>query len=119
MTNSRVAVVAGAVAMRPYRGGHAWVFLQWLLGLRALGFDVRFVDRLPGVDDTEVQWLSTVMSDFGFDGRWALTTADGACVGAALEEVIGWFVDSEICIDVMGHADASLLRLARRAVMLD
>ena len=27
-------------------GGHTWVFMQYLMGLRRLGFDVLFLDRL-------------------------------------------------------------------------
>jgi hypothetical protein len=103
--------------MRPHRGGHAWVFLQWLLGLRDLGFEVRFVDRSPTMDETEVAWLANVMSDVGFS--WALTIDDGDCLGASRDEVESWFIDSDVCIDVMGHADRTLLPLARRSVMLD
>src|ERR671917_362014 len=39
-------VVAGSVAQRPGKGGHAWVFLQYLLGFRRLGYEVLFLDRL-------------------------------------------------------------------------
>src|SRR5688572_22990017 len=39
-------VIAGSLAQRPGRGGHTWVFLQYLLGFRRLGYDVLFVDRL-------------------------------------------------------------------------
>ena len=39
-------VVAGSLAQRPHHGGHTWVFLQWLLGFRRLGWEVHFVDRL-------------------------------------------------------------------------
>ena len=39
-------IVAGSLAQRPYHGGHTWVFLQYLLGFRRLGWDVLFVDRL-------------------------------------------------------------------------
>ena len=37
-------VVAGSLAQRACRGGHTWVFLQYLLGFRRLGFDVLFLD---------------------------------------------------------------------------
>ena len=40
-------LVAGSVAQRPGRGGHTWVFLQYLLGLRELGWDVAAA-RPPG-----------------------------------------------------------------------
>ena len=42
-------LVGGSVAQRPGSGGHTWVFLQYLLGFRRLGYDVVLVDRLePG-----------------------------------------------------------------------
>ena len=41
----RIAV-AGSLAQKPHRGGHTWVLLQWLLGLRRLGWEVLFLDRL-------------------------------------------------------------------------
>src|SRR5436309_2475449 len=39
-------VIAGSVAQKPRHGGHTWVFLQYLLGFRRLGWDVLFLDRL-------------------------------------------------------------------------
>ena len=39
-------IVAGSVAQRPAAGGHTWVFLQYLLGFRDLGWDVVLLDRL-------------------------------------------------------------------------
>ena len=58
-----LVLVGGAVAQRPGVGGHAWVFLQWLLGLRALGCRVAFVDRLlPGDQDAQIAWLQAVFA---------------------------------------------------------
>src|SRR5438552_1282298 len=39
-------VIAGSLAQQPRYGGHAWVFMQYLLGFRRLGWDVLFLDRL-------------------------------------------------------------------------
>ena len=39
-------MVGGSVAQRPGSGGHTWVFLQYLLGFRRLGWDVLLLDRL-------------------------------------------------------------------------
>lgn len=44
--STRSVAVAGSIAQCPGRGGHAWVFLNYLLGLRALGHEVTFIDRL-------------------------------------------------------------------------
>ena len=39
-------VIAGSLAQKPGRGGHTWVFLQYVLGFAKLGWDVTFLDRL-------------------------------------------------------------------------
>ena len=39
-------LIGGSLAQRPGHGGHTWVFLQYLLGFRRLGWEVLFVDRL-------------------------------------------------------------------------
>ena len=39
-------LIAGSLAQSPGHGGHTWVFLQYLLGFRRLGWDVLFLDRL-------------------------------------------------------------------------
>ena len=78
-------VIAGSVAQKPGRGGHTWVFLQYLLGFRKLGWDVLFVDRLePGmcVDEAghqvaaaeswNVHYLADVMRRIGLDRDFAV-----------------------------------------------
>lgn len=58
-----LVLVGGAVAQRAGAGGHAWVFLQWLLGLRALGCRVALVDRLlPGDERRQRAWLHEVLA---------------------------------------------------------
>jgi len=46
MMNRKSLVLTGAVAQKPNQGGHTWVFLQYLLGFRLLGWDVLLLDRL-------------------------------------------------------------------------
>ena len=40
-----IAIVAGALANKPYNGGAAWTRLSWVQGLQQLGFDVWFVEE--------------------------------------------------------------------------
>lgn len=125
-------VVAGSVAQRPGRGGHAWVLLQYLLGFRRLGYEVLFVDRLSremlpaGAQwppPREVEWLRSTMAAHGLEGNWCLLL-DGDEAGAtlglsrrrALERVRG----ATALIDVMGFlADEEMLAAAGRRVFLD
>ena len=41
-----IAIVSGALANKPANGGNAWTRLQWVLGLRRLGFEVYFVEQI-------------------------------------------------------------------------
>jgi len=74
-----VVTVAGALAQRPHRGGHAWVFLQYLLGFVELGYDVHFVDVLPvGGDPDGVAELAAVMDRAGLAERWTVLAGEQA-----------------------------------------
>src|SRR3954465_3610105 len=104
-------VIAGSLAQRPGRGGHAWVFLQYLLGLRRLGWDVLFLDELrPGMCRDEagrpsafdaswnVRYLADGMGRFGFGEAFSLDYNRGE--------------------EVAGLPRARVLEIARRSVLL-
>ncbi|HEV3401662.1 MAG TPA: hypothetical protein VG078_07550, partial [Acidimicrobiales bacterium] len=79
MSRGGTLVVAGSLAQKPRHGGHAWVFLQYLLGFRRLGWDVLFVDQLAaGATTAEATAsLERLMSGFGLEGAWALLDHEG------------------------------------------
>jgi hypothetical protein len=63
------------IAANPGQGGAAWAVLQYLLGLRRLGFDVYFVEPVDSEDlanSGSARYCDRVMRRFGFEGRWAL-----------------------------------------------
>ena len=109
-------VVAGSVAQKPRHGGHAWVFLQYLLGLRRLGFDVLFLDRLPR-DPHGARRVGEVMQRFGV----AFSLLDGAsAVGLARADVLARVRSSVFLLNVMGFVrDEDVLAAAPRRVFLD
>ncbi len=126
--------IAGSLAQRPFRGGHAWVFLQYLLGFRRLGWDVLFVDRLePGmcVDEAgapaefrrsaNVRYLAKVMDRSGLGDRWSIRYAGGREVaGLGDAEVLAHLSRSAFLLNVMGFLDdPQLLEAAPRRVFLD
>jgi hypothetical protein len=127
-------VIAGSLAQKPGRGGHTWVFLQYLLGFRKLGWDVVFVDRLePGmcVDETghpadpalswNVRYLTDVMRRFGFDRDYAvLYGGDGGTIGLTREALLERVRSSSAIVDVMGFLnDEEIFASARRRIFLD
>ena len=111
-------VVAGSLAQRPGHGGHTWVFLQYLLGFRRLGWDVLFLDRLepqmcvdaegrtvPLERSPQLEYLRTVMRRFDLDANWALFYDNGReVVGASREVVLARVRDSSAMFNIMGLA---------------
>ena len=93
--NSKSIVIAGSLAQKPGRGGHTWVFLQYVLGFAKLGWDVLFLDRLepemctdeigmraPLEDSANVRYFVEVMRRFGLEGRYGLLFDRGLmCAG--------------------------------------
>jgi hypothetical protein len=109
-------VVAGGLAQQRRLGGHAWVFLQYLLGFRRLGYDVLFVDRPTdetGVDAT-VRTLRALFEPFALDDSFAVLH-DGT--RASLVQRLR---ESALLLNVMGYLDdEELLDAAPRRVFLD
>lgn len=46
----KIALVAGAIANKPFNGGAAWTRLSWILGLQQFGFDVYFLEEIRETD---------------------------------------------------------------------
>jgi hypothetical protein len=110
----RIAV-AGGLAQRPHRGGHAWVFLQYLLGFRELGHEVLFVDALAEatgrdvhseahVADASASWgyLDAVMRQFGLDGAYALLSERGS-FGLSRAELARRLDGSDVLLNFNGY----------------
>ena len=127
-------VIAGSLAQKPGRGGHTWVFLQYLLGFSRLGWDVLFVDRLepdmcvdeagrrvPAAESWNVRYFTEVLCRFGLEGRFALLCDGGATtIGLSRTELIQRVRSAAALINVMGFLnDEEILASAQRRVFLD
>jgi hypothetical protein len=112
-------LVGGSVAQRPGNGGHTWVFLQYLLGLQRLGYDVALVDRLdpdmcldeagrPCVAERSlnVRYLAEVMERFGLGNRWAVLIDGGArSLGMSRGALDTAAAEAELLLNVNGFVD--------------
>jgi hypothetical protein len=127
-------VLAGSLAQRPFYGGHAWVFLQYLLGFRRLGFDVLFLDRLEPemytdegggaasfADSINRSRLLEIMEDFSLADSFALLSGSGETLaGRAREDVLDSTRRSVALLNVMGFlSDEEILAAAPRRVFVD
>jgi len=126
MMRERVAV-AGSIAQRPRRGGHAWVFLQYLLGFQRLGHEVLFIDRLtsemlpPGASvDEGVRWVEETLNAYGLGESYAVLLDDGESAGVGREQALEHLRSSVLLVDVMGFlGDDQLSTAAPRRLFLD
>src|SRR2546426_10117469 len=131
---SDTIVIAGSLAQKPRHGGHTWVFLQYLLGFKRLGWDVLFLDQLePGmcVDDkgqpcdleqsVNLRYLLNVLDRFGLRDSFALSYNRGKrFVGLSRKQVIERVKHSAVLLNVMGFlSDDEILSCASRRVFLD
>lgn len=122
-------VIGGSVAQRPHLGGHTWVFLQWLLGFRRLGFDVLLVDWLSrdmcdgAIEESEhLRYLAGVMDRFGLADSFSLLDRETGRAVAGLDrrEVLRRAREATFLLNVMGFLDdEEILGQARRRVFLD
>jgi hypothetical protein len=120
-------VVGGALAQRPGYGGHAWALLNYLLGFRALGHEVLFLDRLtpemaPSAAARErcVGWLAELMEAAGLEDSYSLSLGGGETVGISRAAAIERVRDSVLLLDVMGFVeDEEVLAASPRNVFLD
>ena len=119
-------VIAGSIAQKPWHGGHTWVFLQYLLGFKKLGWDVLFVDSMENLktapdDSPNVHYLRRVMDSYHPDGAYALFYNNGSnTVGLSRKEVVDRTARAAMILNVMGFLrDEEILGAARQRVFLD
>ena len=120
-------VIGAALAHRMGYGGHAWALLQYVLGFRALGFEVTVVDRLePGMlpagdEAAALRSLRALLGDVGLKGSYSVLGADGSALdGLERGEVLRRTRDARFLLNVMGFVnDPEVLAAAGRRVFLD
>ena len=127
-------VVGGALAAKPYFGGHTWVFLNYLLGFQRLGWPVMFIDLLDEAscvganggpaqleDSVSASYIAAVMRDFGLDDCYAvLRRGADASIGIPRARVMQTLRDSAVFLNVMGYIDdEEVLANARLRAFLD
>jgi hypothetical protein len=106
-------LLAGIVARHPF-GGVAWCSLMYLLGLRALGHDVFYVeDTGECVYDLDRNTISTdpayglrhiqgALAPYGLGERWSFVNYDGTWHGAPRERVRAFCADADLFLNLSG-----------------
>ncbi len=128
-------VIGGAVAQKPAAAGHAWVFLQYLLGFRRLGWDVLLLDAFDSQKQAEDDegapvsldrsrqhsYLRGVLSPFGLEGGYCLLDGfGGASAGMPRRVLLERVRQADLFLNVMGYIeDPEVLAAARYKAFLD
>ena len=109
--------MAGPLANKPLNGGEAWVRLNWLLGLRRLGYDVCLAEVIAPencVDGAGVRtdfassanraYFEAVTAEFGLaDSAGLICTGTHEAAGLGYDELLDRAADAELVFNVSGH----------------
>jgi len=124
-------VVAGALANKPWYGGEAWVRLGWVLGFKALGARVLFVEEIdtasaggrasPACRPPGVRFFEEVCKRFGLADHSALLSTDGKAVaGLPVGAVLDFAADADLLVNISGHlSNPDIFSAARRRAYVD
>lgn len=112
-----IAIVSGALANKPANGGNAWTRLQWVLGLRRLGFEVYFVEQISReacVDrrgqivnfenSRNLEYFRQVCRWFELSDFASLIFEDGQGIeGISITDLAGVAKQAELLVNISGH----------------
>ena len=106
-------LVAGIIARYPF-GGVTWCSLMYLLGLRALGHDVFYIedtgecvyDPVLNTRSTDpaygTSYIHKALEPFGLGERWAFVNYDGSYHGKSADEVRRYAADADLFVNLSG-----------------
>jgi hypothetical protein len=132
MTKDKLTIlVSGMIAGDPGQGGAAWAVLQYVLGLRELGFDAWFVEPVsqakpeaegvPLSGSQSAAYFRQVVADFGLEGAAALVAPENKqSVGLPYSEVCRMAERTDALINISGMmTDEAILDRIPVRVYLD
>lgn len=106
-------VLAGIIARYPF-GGVTWCSLQYLLGLRALGHEVLYVEDTgecvydPDRDEISTdpsygtRYIHASLEPFGFGDRWSFVNYDATWHGMSRDAVRAFCADADLFVNLSG-----------------
>ena len=104
---------AGIVARYPF-GGVTWCSLMYLLGLRALGHEVLYIeDTGECIYDPErnevatdpaygTRYIQEALEPFGLGDRWSFVNYDGSYHGLSKDAVRAYCADADLFVNLSG-----------------
>jgi hypothetical protein len=106
---AKKVVVLGMMSRSPV-AGMVWLTMQYVVGLRRLGYDVYYVEPHAGARGEDpgptVDWLARVFNQFDLNGRWAYNTtgAGGECYGLSSPALSALYRAAALLLNLHGSA---------------
>src|SRR5262249_16516314 len=131
MAHRPLAFVSGMIAADPNQAGATWAVLQYVLGLRSLGYDAYLVEPIPPAslrpagtslsESINARYFREVVARFGLTGRATLLRQDTReTVGVPYDELIRAAEGSVVLINISGMlTDPALFAPIQWRVYLD
>jgi hypothetical protein len=106
---------AGIIARYPF-GGVTWCSLMYLLGLRALGHEVFYIEDTGECVYDPVQntratdpsygtaYIHAALEPYGLGDRWAFVNYDGSYHGRTADDVRRYCADADVYLNLSGGA---------------
>ena len=101
---SRLRILfSGMVAGDPEQGGASWSILQYLLGFRDLGHEVRLVEPVDALDPRAVAYFEQSVRAFDLEGEAALLVRGSRqTAGAPYGDLARWAAETDVLVNVSG-----------------
>src|SRR5262245_61754691 len=129
-----IVLISGAIANKHLNGGEAWVRLNWVLGLRRLGFRVYFVEQIRSdacVDErggsapfdrsANLRFFADTVAQFDLAHASSRICDDGPYAeGLSYSDMLEVARAADVLINVSGHLTLEpFLRCVRRKAYID
>ncbi len=127
-----VVIVSGALANKLHNGGATWTRLSWALGLKALGFEVAFVEQIrrdccvdtsgrPCTFDESANraYFRDVTEQFDLSALGTLICDDGSDYGLTASERDDLVRSASALVNITGHWSHARMEMIPRRIYID
>lgn len=120
----RVVVSPHNVVNYPEGGGHFWVYMQYVAGLRDIGCDVWWMEEFrttgdAGGDAARIGRLRASLEPYGMGERFILYAGPGEFVNVTQTRAREIFRDTDLLLNFHQKIEAWLLEEFRRTALVD
>lgn len=120
----RVLVSAHNVVNYPQGGGHSWVYMQYVQGLRSAGCDVWWLEEFLPTQDSQrdrdrISAFSQRLARFGLEGKLILYTRNGDYPVTGRAEAQAIFRSTDLLLNFHQAITPEMLAQFRRTALVD